>query len=103
MAKQNKITRFARGQGCTARLPGCSPGAENETVVLAHAPSIDKGMAKKSPDWWGAHLCHSCHDALDGRKSAGLMPKEKQSFWLAAVYETQVRLHKAGLLRIIGA
>ena len=64
---QSKLTRAARNQECTIRLhPYCNGNIE--TTVLAHAPSPDKGMGIKSPDWWGAFSCSDCHDIVDGRK-----------------------------------
>lgn len=91
------LRKYARGQHCTVRLPGCNAGPDNETVVLAHAPCVDKAMSKKSPDWWAAWCCHSCHDILDGRKSGGLMPKEVKQAWLSAIYETQKALCDANV------
>jgi hypothetical protein len=63
----SKLTKAARGHECTVRLyPYCNGNVE--TTVLAHAPSQDKGMGIKSPDWWGAFACSDCHDIVDGRK-----------------------------------
>ena len=80
---------------CTVRLPGCR--SDRATVVFAHAPSTEKGLGRKSPDWWGVFACSHCHDQLDGRKS-GLTDPE--SHWLRAIFETQKFLFEEGLLRL---
>ena len=51
----SKLTKAAKGQECTIQLfPYCN--FNPETTVFAHAPSEDKGMARKSPDWWALIL-----------------------------------------------
>jgi len=64
---QSKLTKAARGQTCTVNIYPYCAGENTETVVFAHAPSEDKGMGRKSPDWWGADCCAACHDIVDGR------------------------------------
>jgi len=49
------------------RLEGCSPGPENETVVLAHRRG--GGMARKTSDLEATLACFSCHSLLDGPES----------------------------------
>ena len=95
-----KITRAARMRSCSLRLPSCRN--EIETVVFAHAPSIDKGMGIKSPDWWGAFACHHCHTIADGSKRFD--PEYVNVFesrWLAGIYETQKALIEEGLMSYI--
>jgi hypothetical protein len=94
------LRKYAKGKHCTLRLPGCAAGAENETVVLAHLPSVDKALGIKSPDWWGCWACGSCHDRLDGRSKWEAMPKEKLEVMQAALYETQSALFNAGVLKV---
>ena len=95
-----KITRFARMQSCTLRLPNCRN--ERETVVFAHAPSIDKGMGIKSPDWWGAFTCYHCHTIADGSKRFDAeYVNIFESRWLAGIYETQKALIEEGLMSYI--
>jgi len=53
-------------RSCTVRLLGCQ--LDRATTVFAHAPSAGKGISYKSPDWWGADACSSCHDLVDRRK-----------------------------------
>ena len=92
-----KIRNFARGQTCTLRLRGCN--GNPETVVFAHAPSIDNGMGlKQAKDFWGAFACSNCHDVVDGRVSTKDDRITILERWLAAIYETQKRLIEAGLM-----
>jgi hypothetical protein len=92
-----KIRNFARGQTCTLRLRGCN--GNPETVVFAHAPSIDNGMGlKQAKDFWGAFACSNCHDMVDGRVSTKDDRITILERWLAGIYETQKRLIEAGLM-----
>ena len=93
----SKLTRSAELRTCTVRLPDC--GAKG--CVFAHAPSWASGTALKSPDWWGAYACASCHDILDGRKPSRLTRTEKKAVWFRAIFETQAIMFDEGLL-IIG-
>ena len=111
--KQTKITKSARGETCTARLVGCKPGPENETVVLCHAPSFGRG-GMRNEDHWAAYCCASCHDLLDGRKrwsDERIMYRnewcesaqdgfEKKEAWFHAIHETQNKLITKGLIEI---
>ncbi len=91
MGKQTRLTKFARGKDCTVRLyPYCSNNPEE--TVLAHAPSSEKGMGRKSPDWWGAHACYTCHMILDGHiKADDISDEEKFRAHMRGVFETQKR------------
>lgn len=92
-----KIRNFARGQTCTLRLRGCN--GNPDTVVFAHAPSIDNGMGlKQAKDFWGAFACSNCHDMVDGRVSTKDDRITILERWLAGIYETQKRLIEAGLM-----
>ena len=67
----SKITAFAKGRDCTARIPGiCNDNPE--TVVWCHLNSIRWGAGRghKSPDACGLIACSACHDAIDGRGSS---------------------------------
>lgn len=88
MAKQTKLTKAARGQECTIRLhPYCN--CNPETTVLAHAPSPDKGMGIKSPDFWGAFACSNCHDIVDFRRRVDIISREEiYHRHIQGVYET---------------
>ena len=88
MGKQTKLTKAARGQDCTINLyPYCNENPE--TTVLAHAPSMDKGMGIKSPDWWAAFSCSDCHDIADGRRKVDDISKEEiYRCHISGVYRT---------------
>lgn len=100
MAKQSKLTKAARGQECTIQIhPYCN--LNPETVVFCHAPSEDKGMGKKSPDWWGADGCSSCHDIVDGRTIKNdLWPKDILACFSRGIYRTIKRRIEQGLIKI---
>ena len=92
---KHPLRESARGQGCTVHLTACNRNPE--TVVLAHAPSLDKGWAVKGPDWWAAYACSSCHDLLDGRAPWEECCTKIEAWWWA-VYRTQKIMHQEGLL-----
>lgn len=56
-----RITSFIPGRRCSGQ----------DTVVGAHLPTIGKGMGSKVTDLAVVAACHSCHDLIDGRDSAG--------------------------------
>ena len=64
----SKITEFARGQFCTARIPGVC-NHDPATSVWSHINSLRWGDGKvnKSPDICGLVACSDRHDAIDGR------------------------------------
>jgi len=67
MAKQTKYAKSAKGKPCSLRLIGCSPGPDNETVVLAHINLFGNGgMAMKAKDIHGVYSCYNCHKVIDG-------------------------------------
>ena len=70
----SKLRKAAKGRECTFQIhPVCNMNPE--TVVLCHLPS-DSGMGQKSPDWWAAYGCSSCHDVIDGRVHNPYLTKE---------------------------
>lgn len=93
--KQNKFTRSARGEECTVRLPECC-NWNPETTVLAHINCEDKGMGKKSPDWWSCYACSDCHDSIDKRRNF-VAPDR---YILDAIYRTHKRMIEKGLIKI---
>lgn len=97
---QSKLTKAARGQQCTIQLfPYCN--MNEETTVLAHAPSEDKGMAIKSPDWWAADSCSTCHDIVDGRRRVSDIDNEEiRSAHTRGVYRTIKRRIEQGLIKV---
>jgi len=89
------ITKSARGERCLVWLSDCV--SATDTTVFAHAPSRS-GMGRKSPDFWGAYACLSCHAKLDGRAPWGEACSPATA-WLDAIFRTQARLIEKGLLR----
>ena len=95
----SKLTKAARGKECTVQIhPYCNMNPE--TTVLAHAPCEDKGMARKSPDWWGADSCSTCHDIIDGRKKVDVSNEEIKDCHIRGVYRTIKRRIEQGLIKI---
>ena len=95
----SKLTKAARGQECTLEIhPYCN--GMPETVVGCHAPSEDKGMGIKSPDWWLADGCSSCHDVVDGRTKTDLSKQEISEYIVRGVYRTLKRRIAAGIIKI---
>lgn len=72
----------ARGETCKVNIPGIC-NMNPETVVAAHSNKgrHGKGMGKKAHDWYVAHACSACHDAIDGRIHTHLSPSEVDEFW----------------------
>jgi hypothetical protein len=91
-----KLTRHARMQSCTLRLPSCN--GDQATTVFAHAPSVSKGTGIKSEDWFGAFACSSCHDLVDGRTPTHLTEAIINDAWLRGIHATQFIFHRDGLL-----
>lgn len=97
MFSKNPSTRnqafrdLARGEDCTAMIPGVC-NFNPETTVLAHSNLMadGKGMGYKSDDSSGIFCCSSCHSFLDQGKAT----KEEK----AAVFEkAQIRMiHRLG-------
>lgn len=95
--KQSKLTKAARGQTCTIQIyPWCCN--DPDTVVFCHAPSEAKGMAIKSPDFWGADGCRVCHDICDGRLKVDLDDNEIYRCFMRGVFRTIRRRIDQGLI-----
>ena len=95
----SKLTKAARGQDCTIQLhPYCNENPE--TVVFCHAPSEDKGMGIKSPDWWGAFGCSACHDVVDGRMRTDIPADDVDRSFMRGVYRTLKIQIEQGLIKI---
>lgn len=91
----SKLTESARGQECTIQIhPYCSMNPE--TTVLCHAPSEDKGMGIKSPDWWGADGCSVCHDIVDGRMKVDIPKSDIYECHIRGVFRTIKRRLEQG-------
>ena len=95
------LTEAAKGKDCTVRLyPHCNNNPE--TTVFAHAPSEDKCTSKKSPDWWGAYACSSCHDIVDGRKFISWPKHEIEAAFVEGVFRTLKNRIEEGLIVVEG-
>ncbi|MDF2185884.1 DUF1364 domain-containing protein [Grimontia hollisae] len=97
--RSKALTDAARGQECTLQISGVC-NFNPETVVFAHFPSVTHGMAYKSDDFWGADVCSSCHDVIDGRVTFDFEQGEREEYMLRAVHATLSRRVRAGLIQI---
>ena len=79
----------------------CVMCAENPAVALCHLPhaqvGFPAGMAQKTHDWNGAHLCQRCHDYADGADGRNDIPWRTM-----AAFRTIQRLFARGVLLIPG-
>lgn len=90
-----KLTRHARMQPCTVRLPCCN--GETDTTVFCHAPSVNRG-GMRDENWWGAFACSSCHDLLDGRTPTDIPLIVIEQAWLRGIHETLRIQFRDGLI-----
>ena len=97
--RSKKIRDSARGEKCSLRLPAVC-NYDESTTIFAHAPSADKGMGIKSPDWWGCYSCSACHDAIDGRVKYPHSDSYVTLSLIQAIYETQKKLINKGLIEV---
>ncbi len=97
MAKQTKITKSARGEGCTIRIPGVC-NFNPETTVFCHIGG--GGMGMKASDIHGAYGCSDCHSAIDGHMKTDFTKQELQLMHYDAMVETQLTLLTKGLIKI---
>ena len=100
--KFQKLRDSARGEDCTLQIhPHCN--GDNETVVLCHLPS-GSGMGQKSPDWFAAYGCSSCHDIIDGRAGEQHYSltdtREFERIKQRALFRTWERMIAKGLINI---
>ena len=70
--EQQPITRLARGQPCTIRIPGvCAPSPENETTVPCHYRLAGlSGAGFIPPPFMFAFGCFACHQYVDSHHDA---------------------------------
>lgn len=82
------LRKFARGQDCQLRFPGCRN--DRETVCLCHVRRANvAGMGQKPPDLCGVHGCGHCHSILDGKVHlANLSKLEIDQYALFALCRT---------------
>ncbi len=98
----SKLTQAARGRPCMIRLPNCDGGGD--TTVLAHFRdlSIGAGIGLKPSDLCGAWACASCHDRIDGRRSAayGSSRADMRLAHAMGVMRTLVALEREGKVEV---
>lgn len=93
-----KIRESAKGKDCTLQIfPYCNMNPE--TVVHCHINCEDKGIGIKSPDFWGARGCSTCHDIIDGRMKTELNHLDILQCIFRGIYRTQKQLFEEGLLK----
>lgn len=93
--KMTPIRKSARGEKCTARIPGACNG-DPETTVLAHRNGA--GMSCKAEDHDAAYTCSGCHWYLDGGYvQFGHSRQERDRAHDSAILETQNILARKGL------
>jgi hypothetical protein len=99
---QTKITKSARGEACTVRIPGIC-NFNPQTTIFAHINGIrfGHGTGHKVEDLHGAYCCNSCHDVIDARVKTGLHSREAiKLMHYEGVLETQGKLVEKGLVRV---
>lgn len=99
MSKQDKYTRSARGQPCTAMIPGIHREApNNETTVLGHINGHRQGH--KADNIHAAYLCFECHAFLDGGYVKTHDRDQRDLYHYQAMVRTQILMIQAGILKL---
>jgi len=93
----NRLRASAKGQPCALTFPGVCNN-DRETTVLAHLPSLVKGMGTKSDDWHAVFACSACHEHMDNNP----MHPNVERYQLRALQRTQKAWFDEGLLTIAG-
>lgn len=88
----NDWLSLCRNRPCS----GC--GAEDGTIVPAHANHLGKGMGFKCPDWTVSPLCMKCHAYLDGSDDRN----SRHEFWEKVWLIHMAALCEAGLIAPLG-
>lgn len=104
MPKTTKIRQSAKGESCTARIPGvCSN--RTDTTVFAHLNGAGIGRKSTVTDIngkdfdIGAYCCFECHSWLDGGyANAGFSRIQRDAIHATAVVATLPRLVEKGLI-----
>lgn len=97
--KQTPITKSAKGESCTIRLPGVCT-YDNSTTVYAHISGVRFGHGVGIKTNFGAYACSSCHDHLDGRIKHNFDKEYLKLAHLEGVIETLIKLEKKGLITL---
>lgn len=87
-AGMTPLRKFAEGQPCLVRLPGCDGGGA--TTVLAHIRRGGvAGMGQKPPDVCGVWACFRCHQIIDKREFLpGMSQAELDTYILEGLCRT---------------
>lgn len=115
--RSEALTKSAKGQECTLRLPGVC-NHDPSTVVLCHLPGSkrtgSKGTGQKGHDTHAVYGCRACHDYIDGRQRRGDILRVGRydaapladaiilDAMLRALDETHYRMVEAGLITVKG-
>jgi hypothetical protein len=70
------------------------------TTVAAHSNSLEhgRGVGHKSPDFYVAYVCQTCHDMIDGRVG-GLNKADKRDLWQRAFMKTVALWFNEGIVK----
>jgi hypothetical protein len=88
----------ARGQMCQIRIPGLCSHNPEETVLAHFRMAGVCGMGMKPIDLIGAHACHMCHSAVDGRITTAFTHEQLRLMHLEGMVRTLDALVKQGKL-----
>ena len=97
----SKLTKSARMEDCTIRLPGvCS--FNPETTVFAHISGVRFGHGMAIKTKLGAYACSKCHDQIDSRIKlpAGMLAHDVKIAHYEGVFETLLKLEIKGLIKL---
>lgn len=96
--KQTKITKSAKGEDCSVRLPTvCS--FDNDKTILAHL-GTSFSAPNRANDFFAAYCCADCHDVIDNRVKSKFTSEEILIATSDAMMETQLKLIAKGLVII---
>lgn len=93
------LTRSARGQECTIRIPGVCNG-NPETTVLCHINGAGAGI--KAPDYEAAYGCSNCHAVVDGKAQIDFDKDCIKLWFLEACVRTRKIMQQKGLISYAG-
>ncbi|MCC6794147.1 MAG: DUF1364 family protein [Candidatus Hydrogenedentes bacterium] len=70
------------------------------TTVAAHSNALEhgRGFGLKTPDYYVAYVCQSCHDQIDGR-AGKLSKEEKRDMWMRAWVKTVAIWFNEGIVK----
>ncbi len=96
--KQTKITKSAKGEDCSVRLPTiCS--FDNDKTILAHI-GTSFSAPNRAHDFHACYCCSDCHDVVDNRVKSDFSSEDLLTAVTDAMMETQNKLIAKGLVII---